>query len=59
MKSVHPGQLVCEVITSHRIAIGQVDVDDTNALYHCLEEAGMAVRFVAGRVVLQRGCDLR
>jgi hypothetical protein len=45
---VHPGELVVEFFGADGVAVGQVDVDDAEAVDEPFEEAGVAVGFVAG-----------
>jgi hypothetical protein len=52
-EAVHPGELVVEFFGSDGVAVGQVDVDDAEAVGEGFEEARVAIGFVAG----ERGGD--
>ncbi len=47
-QALHPGELVGELVGADGVAVGQVDVDDANAVDDGFEEAGMAILLVAG-----------
>ena len=48
LEALHPGELVGELVGADGVAVGQVDVDDADALDDGFEEAGVAVLLVAG-----------
>ncbi|MGF7183695.1 hypothetical protein HDF11_005228 [Tunturiibacter psychrotolerans] len=43
-----------QVLASHWIPVGEVDVDDTEVLDYQFDEAGMAVRLIAGESCANR-----
>ena len=44
----HPGELVGELLGADGVAVGEIDVDDADALDEGLEEAGVTILLVAG-----------
>ncbi len=48
LQAGHPGEFVGELFGADGIAVGQIDVDDADAVYDGLEEASVAVLLVAG-----------
>jgi hypothetical protein len=47
-EAVHPGELVVELFGADGVAVGQIDVDDAQAVDEGFEKARVAVGFVAG-----------
>ncbi len=48
-EAVHPVELVGELVSTNRVPVGQIDVDDTEAMHDHFEEAGMTIGLVAAQ----------
>ena len=51
METIHPGEFVVEAVAAHRVAVGEVDVRNTDSADESFEETRVLVGFVTGELV--------